>query len=678
MQNIPRSYPLENLLIQRFHIRGGFHPGQKHIIEQFIQGKRILAIQRTGWGKSLCYQMASLYYPGLTIVFSPLKALMRDQLQRCNEVYAIPSAIVSSDFTDDENEHTLKQAITGTLKLLFISPERLNNALWQSYASKMRMSMIVIDEAHCISTWGHDFRPDYRRMVRLLEALPRNTPVLALTATANKRVEEDIRLQVGNVQVMRGTMQRPNLSLTVVHVQQDKEKLAYLAQLLSILPGTGILYTATKASAEMVAAFFVSQQITATHYHAGLEDAVRRDVEQKWMRNEYKVICSTNALGMGIDKADTRFVIHYHIPASPIHYYQEIGRAGRDGEKAHCILLYDSSDVSIQEYFIQSSKPGRNYYDAVLRTIRLRPMGEQEILLETGFARNVTRTILADLEEQRFIERNVRDRKYAMLKRTGDVDLAVNEAIRQQKEQELRDIQQYASTHGCYMGYLTAYLGDEVEYRCNSCKQCRPQEFPLLVPSARIQQAVVKFLEEEALPRIEKRFSRKELIHEAGWSLSYYGNTRIGELVRLSKYKGAGPFPDELVVRAVQVVRKHYPLETIQAVVSVPPTRSGTLVEGFARRVAAMLHREYVPAVIKVRETDEQKNLTNRLQKAKNVKDAFAVPHVQQIRGRVLLLIDDIYDSGYILREVAQALIEAGAQDIYPLTITKTQHSDDQ
>jgi ATP-dependent DNA helicase RecQ len=237
-----QSYPPETLLRERFHITTGFHPGQRDIIEQLLQSKRLLVIQRTGWGKSLCYQMASLYFPHLTIVFSPLKALMRDQCQRCNDIYNIPAAIVSSDFSPEENRATLAQAIAGHCKILFIAPERLDNADWQTYVLKRRISMVVVDEAHCISTWGHDFRPQYRRIASMLTALPRHIPVLALTATANKRVEQDILEQLGaGVQVIRGSMQRPNLYLNVVTLQGDREKLAYLGEMLSRCPGTGVI-----------------------------------------------------------------------------------------------------------------------------------------------------------------------------------------------------------------------------------------------------------------------------------------------------------------------------------------------------------------------------------------------------------------------------------------------------
>jgi len=673
-----QGHSLETLIRERFHITAGFHPGQRDIIEQLIQGKRLLVIQRTGWGKSLCYQMASLYFPNLTIVFSPLKALMRDQCQCCNDVYDMPAAIVSSDFSIEENRATLAEAVAGHCKILFIAPERLDNADWQTYVLKMRISMLVVDEAHCISTWGHDFRPHYHRIARMLTALPRDIPVLALTATASKRVEQDILEQLGaGVQIIRGMMQRPNLYLNVVQLQGDRAKLSYLAAMLPHCPGTGIIYTATKHDAEMVAAFLSSQGIASEYYHAGREDATRQNIEQKWMANKYKVVCSTNALGMGIDKHDLRFVIHYHMPASPIHYYQEMGRAGRDGKVAWCILLYDPSDLDIQEYFIRSAKPEGKCYEVVLQHLRMEPLGLYDIMRVTGFARASVETILADLEEQSLVERNARDRTYSATTHLRKPDFSAYDAVRLQKERELRDIQHYAQGPACYMEYLTTYLGDQPGYHCRSCSQCRASNFPVVRPSERIQAAAAHFLEEAFLPHIEKR-GGKHPIHEAGWSLSYHGTSRIGKLVRASKYEDAGPFALSLVMRAVEVIRSCYPIETIDGIVSVPPTKSGVLVESFAQQVAAQLSVEYLAVIEKVRVTQEQKHLTNWLQKADNVKDAFVVRSPELVTGRVLLLIDDIYDSGYMIREVAQTLMQAGAKAVYPFTITRTAHSDDQ
>ena len=670
----------EKVLAERFLISSGFHPGQREIIERLVHGQRVLAIQRTGWGKSLCYQITSLYYPHLTIVFSPLKALMRDQCQRCNTIYNMPAAIVSSDFEDEENRKTLNHAIAGEYKILFIAPERLDNVDWQENVIRMRISMIVIDEAHCISTWGHDFRPHYRRIVRLLDALPQKTPILALTATANKRVEEDILHQVKAAQVIRGTMRRPNLVLNVAETSGDKQKLSYLAHVLPTLKGTGIIYTATRASAEMVATFLSTQDIQAVYYHAGVEDEVRQDIEQRWMQNSYKVVCATNALGMGIDKPDIRFVIHYNIPGSPINYYQEIGRAGRDGQYSNCILLYDPEDLVIQEHFIESGKPSGKSYAAVLEFIRRSPqkVRQKDILLATGVSQTAVRTILADLAEQNLIERDVRQPLYTFTNRLQKVDFSGYDSILQKKREELSDITDYATSQQCYAEYLTTYLGDQLSYTCGICGRCRPDHFPLIVPSARIEQAVAQFLEKDFLPRIEKKGTEARPIHEVGWSLSYHGSSRIGTLIRQSKYENAGPFAEELVLLSVNLIREHYPMQTINAIVSVPPTQSGKLVENFARRVATMLQVDYIPALIKVRTTGEQKNFANRVQKEENVKNAFSIPSPELVTGRNVLLIDDIYDSGYTLREVALTLVRAGVKTVYPFTISHTLHSDDQ
>jgi len=671
----------EQLLADRFHISNGFHPGQREIIEQLVQGKRVLAIQRTGWGKSLCYQMASLYYPHLTIVFSPLKALMRDQCQRCNTAYDIPSAIISSDFAPEENETTLKHAVAGHYKILFIAPERLSNALWQTYVSKMRISMIVIDEAHCISTWGHDFRPQYCRIVRLLSALPDNIPVLALTATANKRVEGDILQQIGPAtQVIRGTMQRPNLHLNVVALQGDREKLGYLGEILPQWSDKGIIYTATQSSAEMVATFLTQLDINAQYYHAGLEDAIRQEIEKNFMANQYQVVCSTNALGMGIDKRDVRFVIHYHVPASPINYYQEMGRAGRDENAAKCILLYDPADLTIQEHFIQNAKPDGKCYATVLALLRTNPQGlrESEILRATGYSQGAVRNIFSDLEDQGLLKRDAKQPIHYALPRLGQVSFADYDLVREQKLHELQDIKQYAQTQSCYAEYLTAYLGDLPGYTCGTCGKCQSLAFPQVIPSERILLAAERFLTKEFLPRIEKRGTIKLPAHEAGWSLSFHGRSYIGKLVRLSKYEGGGPFAEDLVTLAVELLRHRYPMHLIDAIMSVPPTKSGTLVEMFARNIAKSLGIIYVSAIVKLRSTGEQKSFTNRVQKSDNVKGAFAVPFPAQVAGRTLLLIDDIYDSGQTIREVGQTLMKAGAKAVYPFTITRTAHSDDQ
>lgn len=674
-----QSNPPEQLLRERFHINTGFHAGQRDIIEQLVMGKRLLVIQRTGWGKSLCYQMASLYYPHLTLVFSPLKALMRDQCQRCNDSYGIAAGMVSSEFSKEENRATLARSIEGKLDILFIAPERLDNADWQSSVARMRISMIVIDEAHCISTWGHDFRPHYQRIVRLLSALPSTIPVLGLTATANARVEQDVLAQMGaGTQVIRGTMWRPNLYLHVVRVNGDWEKLCYLGEVLQHQTITGIIYTATQSDAVMVAAFLQKLGLQAEYYHADRDENVRRAIEQNFMVNQYQVVCSTNALGMGIDKADVRYVLHYNMPASPIHYYQEIGRAGRDGKIAWCVLLYDPDDLTIQERLIENDRPKVKYYEVVLSQLSKSTHGlrEYDILLKTGLPENTVRTILADLENQCLIEWKPARRIYVAINPEGRINMSALDAVQVQKRDELGDIKKYAQLEHCCMEYLTAYLGDEAKYFCGTCGYCRKENFPLIYPSQRIQSVATHFLDEDFLPSIEKCNVENHPVHEEGWSLSYHGRSHVGKLVRASKYENAGPFALSLAKRAVELVKTRYPLNQINGIVSIPPTKSGLLVEMFARRIAGLLNLEYLPLLTKVRATQEQKKLTNRVQKTENVKGAFSVANAQYVKGRVLLLIDDIYDSGCMLREASETLMKAGVKAVYPLTITRTLHSD--
>lgn len=236
----------------------------------------------------------------------------------------------------------------------------------------------------------------------------------------------------------------------------------------------------------------------------------------------------------------------------------------------------------------------------------------------------------------------------------------------------------YALQDSCYMQYLTTYLGDEQEQPCGVCNRCCHGQFPVILPSVRIQSAAIQFVHEDFMPHIEQYCIEQHEVHKAGWSLSFHGKSRIGKQVRASKYEDAGPFALGLVLRAVEVCQARYPLHIINGIVSVPPSKNGGLVEMFARQVAEYLGIEYLDAMGKIRQTKEQKHCTNRVQKTENLKDAFCVRQSATIAGRTLLLIDDIYDSGATIREVSKVLMQAGANAVYPLTITRTLHSDDQ
>jgi len=443
--------------------------------------------------------------------------------------------------------------------------------------------------------------------------------------------------------------------------------------------------------AEMVATFLNARGIAANYYHAGRKDSARQQIEQGLMANQYRVLCSTTALGMGIDKPDICFVIHYHVPASLMQYYQEIGRAGRGGSTAWCILLYDPADVTIQEHLIQSARPKQQQYKAVWSQLACNPLGvnERTLLLKTGLAQTMLRVILANFEERQCITTNSMMRTYRMNATLASLamqdatfyphfDVTVHEIMQQQKLQELQDMQQYAQTESCYMRYVTTYIGDTDALDCGVCGICRRENFPLVRPTQRIQASVTHFLEQEHLPLIEACTLDATTVHEAGWALSYHGTSHIGKLVALSKYKNGGPFALSIVLRAVEIVQARYPMHVLQGVVSVPSTSGSMLVDMFAQQVARMLGLAYLPVLKKTRIMRKQKSLTNHVQKEENVRGAFCVQPEIAVAGQILLLIDDICDSSYTLRESGKMLMQAGAQAVYPFTITRTYHFNNQ
>jgi ATP-dependent DNA helicase RecQ len=338
----------ESILQHRFGL-SGFYDEQWVAIERILRGERVLLIEKTGFGKSLCFQFPALVFDGVTVIFSPLIALMRDQVKKLKAL-GIEARCINSEQTDAENAVIINEAKTGRVKILYIAPERQENSSWIEATRAMKLAMIVVDEAHCISAWGHDFRPAFRRIINLVKLLPKNLPVLATTATATKKVEHDIAAQMGGeLTVIRGNLMRSNFRLFVIQVTSEDEKLTWLGKHLPRLPGSGIIYTGTRINTEIYTRWLSYLDIPCAGYNAGLDPGSRVAVEEGLMNNQWKCVISTNALGMGIDKPDIRFIIHTQIPQSPVHYYQEIGRAGRDGEPAWIILFYSPSDRDLPE-----------------------------------------------------------------------------------------------------------------------------------------------------------------------------------------------------------------------------------------------------------------------------------------------------------------------------------------
>ena len=457
-----------------------FYDEQWRSIERILRGERILMIERTGFGKSLCYQFPATQFDGITVVFSPLIALMRDQVRSLCE-RGISAAYINSEQSYEENQNSIQRALNGEIKILYIAPERQENEEWVEATRQLKLSMVVVDEAHTISTWGHDFRPSFRRIINLVQLLPQSLPVLATTATATKKVQYDIEQQIGGrLTTIRGNLIRPNFQLQVVKVQSEDEKMIWLAENLNAINGTGLIYTGTRIDTEVYANWLRFVGINATDYNAGFDADTRKSIEQGLMQNKWKCIVSTNALGMGIDKSDIRFVIHTQMPASPIHYYQEIGRAGRDGKPTRIILFYNekkengndvATDSLLPLSFVEGSRPTTKKYQKVISLLQEEPLSEREVLKKANLKTNQLRVIKADLIDQGIIKEVLygKIKKYEYQYNAPALNTDSFEALREAKLKDLHAMEEYIYTDMPRMKYLCSFLDSDETVEYSNC-----------------------------------------------------------------------------------------------------------------------------------------------------------------------------------------------------------------
>jgi ATP-dependent DNA helicase RecQ len=454
-------------------------PGQEDGIRALLAGQDTLVVQPTGSGKSAIYQIAALMTKGATLVISPLIALQKDQVDSINAQNAADAVLINSTQRVSEAREAKEKIEQGSGKYIFLAPEQLRKQETSETLLTADISLFVVDEAHCISEWGHDFRPDYLQLGPAIERLG-HPVVLAMTATASPEVRHEIaeRLGMHNPKVFVHGFDRPNISLRVDRFPSESEKMQALVHRVRWADKPGIVYVATRKNAEEIMRLLGEEGIEALFYHGGLKASDREDIQERFMSGQAEVIVATNAFGMGVDKADVRFVYHYDVSDSLDSYYQEIGRAGRDGEKAEAVLFFRQEDLGVQKFRAGEGKLEPEKIERVAEAISDQegPVEPEEIADKTDLSERKLTTVIHRLEDVGAVD--VLPTGEVQLAEETDVTEASQAAAEEQehrkdiRKQRLRQMQEYADTIACRREHLLRYFGDNFSGPCNNCDNC--------------------------------------------------------------------------------------------------------------------------------------------------------------------------------------------------------------
>ncbi|GAB2672612.1 RecQ family ATP-dependent DNA helicase [Thalassiella azotivora] len=676
-----------------------FRDGQWEAVRALVADRaRVLVVQRTGWGKSAVYFVATALRRrqggGPTLLVSPLLALMRDQIAAAQR--AGVRAVEMSSSNPTEWADVTAAVLADEVDVLLVSPERLTNP---RFADELlptlveRCGLLVVDEAHCVSDWGHDFRPDYRRIRDLLTTLPGGTPVLATTATANSRVVHDVEEQLGAggvpVTTVRGPLARDSLRLGVLDLPDATQRIAWLAAHLPALPGSGIVYALTVSAAEDAAAVLREAGHEVRAYTGRTDDAERRDAEDALRRNEVKALVATSALGMGFDKPDLGFVVHLGAPSSPVSYYQQVGRAGRAVDRADVLLLPGREDAEIWRYFATASMPREDAAEAVLDALgrSAKPLSTAALETVADVRRTRLELLLKVLAVDGAVERvgggwRVTGRPWEYdAERYARVD-----AARRHEQDAMREYQRGTT---CRMAFLQEALDDPTAEPCGRCDVCAGPWYPTAVPEDAVSSAGDRLRRAgvEVAPRaqwptgadrlgvpVRGRIPADEQV-SPGRALARLTDLGWGQRLRelLGEQAPDRAVPEDVVRACVQVLATWGWQQRPVAVASVPSRRRPLLVSSLAERLAELGRLRHLGPMAAVHGGPTGSPGGNSAFRLANLWERLDVTDEQRqaldgLRGPVLL-VDDVVDSRWTVTVAGRALRLAGADAVLPLAL---------
>jgi ATP-dependent DNA helicase RecQ len=663
-------------------------PDQLGAIEALVaERRRVLLVQATGWGKSAVYWIATQLLRraggGPTLVVSPLLALMRNQVAAAEKA-GIRAATINSANIDDWRGIEASIA-ADEVDVLLISPERLNNPRFRSDvlpSLAASVGLLVIDEAHCISDWGHDFRPDYRRIADVLAGLGAGVPVLAATATANARVEADVASQIGTDTVTyRGSLDRPSLHLAVVALPSSAEQLAWIHRWTVERGGPGLVYCLTVSEAERVAGYLADHGVSAAAYTGSTPAAERERIEAALDDGSVSCVVATSALGMGYDNPNLAYVVHLGSPSSPIAYYQQVGRAGRGRVDAEVVLLPTTAEERIWAYFDSTSMPPRRTVDEVLRVLeRAGPCTIPALESQVNLRRGRLEALLKILDVDGVVDRNGSEWFRTGAPWAHDEERFAALAASRRAEQEA--MRGYQRTEGCRLQYLREQLDDAGAAPCGRCDRCTGHAPEVAVDEDAVADATQFFRRAEVPIEPRKQWPRQfegrrgnippELRAEEGRALAFGTDPGWSEALA-PLFDGPDAAPSDELVRGVAAALKAWPWGRRPTWVTWVPSRTRPLlVGGLAERIAAIGSMELVEAIVRARpDAPPQDQMDNSATQAANVIDAFSFgrPDGGDLPLGPGLVFDDALRSGWTMAVVAEGLRTAGSGLVLPFVL---------